>query len=148
MEVHMKSMACLLALVALTSGGRLIAQTTQTHPDFSGTWSGPDGVLTITQQGDALTVMAGNETKVYNLDGSESRFEGAKSNQHTNQMRARTRWTGSALVVAVTTVSPIGTWEDLLVYSLDYGPKLNVVQVGTQTTRPMMSTQTKTYTKK
>ena len=144
----MKRMTCLLVLILVTSGGRLSAQSVQSHPDFAGTWSGSDGVLSIRQDGSAMTVTAGDETKVYNLDGPESRFEGAKSNQHPSQTTARTRWTGSALVVAVTTVSPIGTWENLVVYSLDYGPQLNAVEVGTQSTRPMMYTQTKTYAKR
>ena len=51
----------------------------------------------------------------------------------------RSRWAG---------IRTIGTWEDLQVYSLDYGPKLTVVHVGSQTTIPMMFTETKTYEKR
>lgn len=36
----------------------------------------------------------------------------------------------------------------LEVYSLGYGLRLTVVSVGTQTRRPMMFTQTKTYEKR
>ncbi len=143
----MKRMACLFVLLAMM-GGRPNAQADQSRPDFSGTWKGPDGVLTIKRDGSTMTVTSGDKVKIYNLDGSESHFTGAASSQHAGQMTAVARWTGSALVVTVTTVSTMGTWEDLEVYSLDYGPKLTVVHVGTQTTRPMMSTHTNTYEKR
>ena len=90
----------------------------------------------------------GAEARTYNLDGSESRFEGAATNRYRSQMTARTRWIGSALVIATTSVSEIGTWEDLHVYSLDYGPTLTMVNVFTQTTRPLMGTETKAYHRK
>jgi hypothetical protein len=136
----MKRLIWLVILVAVTFVGRLTAQS---RPDFSGTWTGPERSLTIRQDGATLTVGEGTETRIYNLDGSESRFF-----KNDTKYTAWTRWVGSALVIATTTVSSIGTWEDLEVYSLDYGPKLTVVYVGTQTTRPMMFTQTKTYQKR
>jgi hypothetical protein len=115
------------------------------RPDFSGAWSGSGKSLTIQQNATTLAVTEGTQKRTYNLDGSESRFEDA--NQYRSQMTARTRWVGSALVIETTTVSSIGTWQDLEVYSVDYGPKLSVVQVGTQTTHPMMYTTVETFTK-
>jgi hypothetical protein len=117
--------------------------TAQSRPDYAGTWAGTDGSLTIRQDEGTLAVSGGAVVKMYNLNGSDSRF--AKDD---SQYTARARWVGSALVVAITTVSPIGTWEDVEVYSLDYGPKLTIVHVGTQTRRPMMFTQTRTYEKR
>jgi len=138
----MKRLGCLLALIAVTVGGRLTAQ--QSRPDFSGAWTTPKSSLSIRQDATTLTVSEGTEARTYNLDGSDSRFSNARGTQYT----ARTRWVGSALVISTTTVSQIGTWEDLQVYSMDYGPKLTVVNVFTQTTRPMMGTETRTYQKR
>jgi hypothetical protein len=117
------------------------------RPDFSGAWSGSGKLLTIQQNATTLAVTEGTQKRTYNLDGSESRFEGAATNQYRSQMTARTRWVGSALVIETTTVSSIGTWQDLEVYSVDYGPKLSVVQIGTQTTHPLMYTTVATFTK-
>jgi hypothetical protein len=136
----MNRVGLLLVVVACTLVGPVAAQS---RPDFSGAWTAPDMSLAIRQNGTTMTVNEGGEVKTYNLDGSDSRF--SKGN---TQYTARARWVGSALVIATTTVSSIGTWEDLEVYSLDYGPKLTVVYVGTQTTRPMMFTQTKTFEKR
>jgi hypothetical protein len=120
----------------------------QSRPDFSGTWNAPGSPLTITIRQDdrTLTIGQGPDARIYNLDGSDSHFQ-ATGRIGVSQLTAHARWVGAALVIATTTVSPIGTWEDLEVYSLDYGSKLSVVQVGTQTTSPMMSTTVKTYTK-
>lgn len=114
----------------------------QSRPDFSGTWTGSGNSITIRQNGVALTVGEGAQARVYNLDGAESRFVVGMS-----QMAARARWAGSALVVEVTHVTPSGTWVDVEVYSMDYGPKLSVVRVRTQTTHPMMYTTVDTYSK-
>jgi len=133
----------LVWLLILVAGPFVGSVTGQSRPDLSGTWTRPDSSLTIRQDAATLTVSQGTEVKIYNLDGSDSRF-GKGDTQYT----ARARWVGSALVVATTTVSPIGTWEDLDVYSLDYGPKLTVVSVGTQTRRPMMFTETRTFEKR
>ena len=136
----MKHGLCILALAAATSAGSLSAQS---RPDFSGTWAATDSLITIRQDGRVLTVHEGNDVLIYNLDGSQSRFA-----RGGTQYTARTRWVGNALVVTLTTEGAIGAWEDLHVYSLDHGPKLNVVHVGTQSTRPMMFTQTKAYTRR
>ena len=136
----MRRSAWLLVVVAITLGGRTAAQS---RPDFSGTWSAPDSVLTIKQDAVTLTVSEGTDTRIYNLDGSERTDRVGKS-----QLTAQARWVGSALVIATTTDSPIGKWQDLQVFSLDYGPKLSVVQVGAQMTQGMMYTTTKTYGKK
>ena len=137
----MRRLALLLVVVALTSG----RMTAQSRPDFSGTWKGPDGTIAITQDATTLIVRTEAEIRTYNLDGSPSRFEGASSNRYRSQKTAQARWVGSALVVAVTTVSPIGTWQDLEVYSLDHGPTLSVVSIGTRETSPMMFTSVKSY---
>ena len=137
----MKRVVLLLMLVAGAFAG---PEAAQSRPDFSGSWIAPDAAaLTIQQSGTTMTVTEGADVKTYNLDGSDRQF--SKGN---TQYTARARWVGSALVVATTTVSSIGTWENLEVYSLDYGPKLTVVYVGTQTTRPMMYTKTKTFEKR
>ena len=136
----MKRVLCVLAITAamLTE-----SPSAQSRPDFSGAWAATDSLITIRQDGRVLTVHEGHDVLVYNLDGSESRFA-----RGGTQFTARTRWVGNALVVTLTTEGAIGAWEDLHVYSLDHGPKLNVVHVGTQSTRPMMFTQTKTYSKR
>jgi hypothetical protein len=134
----MKRLVLVLILAAGSLGNPVTA--VQSRPDFSGAWTGPAGSLTIQQNEGTLTVSEGADVRTLNLDGSAGRF--AKGD---TQYTARTRWVGSALVVSITTASPVGTWEDLEVYSLDYGPTLTVVYVGTQTRRPMMFTQTRTY---
>lgn len=114
----------------------------QSRPNFAGTWTQSNGtVLSITQNGQAISVTSGADKLHYNLDGSDSRNSGANGSTLTSQAR----WVGSALVVATTTMSPIGTWQDLDFYSMDYGPKLIVVHVRTQTTNPMMGTTVETY---
>jgi hypothetical protein len=50
-------------------------------------------------------------------------------------------------VVSTTTVRSIGALQDLEVYSMDYGPTLTVVKVGSQMTQGMMYTTTTTYTR-
>jgi hypothetical protein len=135
-----KRLACILAFTALSSGG---AEAAQARPDFSGTWAAIDSLITVRQDGRVMMVSEGPDVRVFNLDGSESRF--AKDG---TQYTARARWVGNALTVAITTEGRIGNWEDLQVFSLDHGPKLNVVYVGTQSTRLMMFTQTRTYAKR
>ena len=136
----MKRLACILVFTALSFGGDAAAQA---RPDFSGTWAAIDSLITVRQDGRVMTISEGTDVRVFNLDGSESRF--AKDG---TQYTARARWVGNALVVAITTEGRIGNWEDLQVFSLDHGPKLNVVYVGTQSTSPMMFTQTRTYAKR
>jgi hypothetical protein len=136
----MKRVLCILAMAAAASAGSLAAQS---RPDFSGTWAATDSLITVRQDGRVMTVSEDTDVRVFNLDGSESRF--AKDG---TQYTARARWVGNALVVAITTEGRIGHWEDLQVFSLDHGPKLNVVYVGTQSTSPMMFTQTRTYGKR
>ena len=139
----MKRLAWILVVaIALTQ-----CLDAQARPDFSGAWNGAGASLTIKQDAKTLTVTTGVDTRTYNLDGSDSRFEKKTDRGTVSQLTAQVRWVGSALLITTTTVSSIGTWQDLEVYSLDYGPKLTVVQVGTQTTRPMMYTTTTTYTR-
>ena len=141
----MKRIAWLAVIaVALSLVGRVTAQ--QARPDFSGKWQSEGASLVIKQDLATLTVADGSETTTYNLNGTETQRQqtGAKG---TSTLTSRVQWVGSAMVVSTTTASPIGTWQDLDVYSMDYGPKLNVVHVGTQTTMPMMSTKTRTYTR-
>ena len=140
----MKRLAWVVALLAITLSQHVSAQA---RPDFSGVWNAPGSSLTIRQDEKTLRITQGAETRLYNLDGSDSRFERRTDRGTSSQLTAQVRWVGSALVVTTTTVSSIGTWQDLEVYSLDYGPKLTVVEVGTQTTRPMMYTTTVTYTR-
>jgi hypothetical protein len=135
----MRRVGWLLLFVALTCGGLVSAQS---RPDFSGAWTAPGKSISIKQDAATITVGDGRDARIYNLNGSESRFDVGRS-----QMTARGRWAGSAFVVEVTTVSPIGTWTDVEVYSMDYGQKLSVVQVRTQTTAPMMYTTVDTYSK-
>jgi hypothetical protein len=137
----MHRFAWILAVITIAVTARVGAQA---RPDFSGTWGSPAS-LTIKQDARTLTVTTGGETRTYNLDGSDSRFERRSDRGTTSQLTSQATWVGSALVITTTTVSSIGTWEDLEVYSLDYGPKLTVVRVGTQTTRPMMYTTTTVY---
>jgi hypothetical protein len=119
----LKRLAWLLIVAVSIPGGRANAQS---RPDFSGTWTTPgSSPLTIKQDAKTLTVTEGAQTRTFNLDGSESRF---------GEKTAQARWVGGS------------NWQDLEVYSLDYGPKLTVVQVGTQTTHPMMYTTVNTYT--
>lgn len=132
------------AILGVLNQGRMTAQE---RPDFSGTWTSSSGpALAIKQSGQTLTVSTGAETQAINLDGSESqtRRQG-RSFDYTQTSQAR--WVGSALLITRTTVSPIGTWQDLDVYSLDYGNKLTVVRIWTQTTAPMMGTTTSAYTR-
>ena len=129
-----------LVIVAATACEGLVSA--QSHPDFSGAWIGSGKSITIQQDAATITIGEGTQARIYNLDGSESRFVIGRG-----QMTARARWAGSAFVVDVTTVSPIGTWTDVEVYSIDYGQKLSVVQVRTQTTRPMMYTTVDTYSR-
>lgn len=117
----------------------------QAKPDFSGSWSAPGAALVIKQDSRTLTIGQDGETRTYSLDGFAHRLETA-GRGGTSQVTSEARWIGSALLVTTRTVSGIGTWEDLEVYSLDYGPKLTVVRVTTQTTQPMMNTTTTTYT--
>jgi hypothetical protein len=140
----MKRLAWLFVVIAMTLGDGVTAQL---RPDFSGTWTAPGSSLTIRHAGTTLTVIEGTETRNYNLDGSDRPVERI-GRADSSKMTAQARWVGSALVIATTTVSSIGTWQDLEVYSMDYGPKLSVVQVGTQTTSTLMYTVTKTYDKK
>jgi hypothetical protein len=135
----MTRLAWVVAVVGIVISGRVSAQT---RPDFSGVWVGSDKSMVLQQTGSTLTVNEGTQRKAYNLDGSESRFQFGRS-----EMTAQARWFGSALVVSIATVSPIGEWETVEVYSLDYGPKLSVVEVGSQTTRGVMYTNVKTYAK-
>jgi len=137
----MHRFAGILVIFVFALTGSVAAQA---RPDFSGTWGAPDS-LTIKQDARTLTVTTRGETRTYNLDGSDSRFERRSDSGTTSQLTAQAKWVGSALLITTTTVSSIGTWEDLEVYSLDYGPKLTVVRVGTQTTRPMMYTTTTVY---
>jgi hypothetical protein len=112
-----------------------------------GIWLGDDSAIVVKAGGGTLTVSHSGDSglsRIYNLDGSESRFTDRDGRV---QYIARPKWVGSALVVALATDGPSGTWEDLFVYSLDHGPKLTLVHVGTQATAPMMFTQTKTYRK-
>jgi len=131
-----------LVVLAIAFSASVAAQT---PPDFSGDWKTPGSSLTIRQDAKTLAVTTGGETRTYNLDGSDSRFERRSNRGTVSQLTAQAKWVGSALLVTTTTVSSIGTWQDLEVYSLDYGPKLTVVRVGTQTTRPMMYTTTTAY---
>jgi hypothetical protein len=135
----MRCFAWLLIVVATASEGLVSAQS---RPDFSGAWGASGKSITIQQDATTITIGEGTQARIYNLDGSESHFVVGRS-----QMTARARWAGSAFVVDVTTVSPIGTWTDVEVYSMDYGQKLSVVQVRTQTTQPMMYTTVDTYSK-
>jgi hypothetical protein len=135
----MTRLVWVVAIVGIVIGGRVSAQA---RPDFSGVWVGSDKSLTLHQTESTLTIKEGTQRKTYNLDGSDSRFQFGRS-----EMIAQARWFGSPLVVATTTVSPIGEWETVEVYSLDYGPKLSVVEVGSQTTRGVMHTNVKTYAK-
>jgi hypothetical protein len=117
------------------------------RPDFSGRWTSPVGpALTIQRQGQAMTVTTESDTRTYNLDGSPSQFQ-REGRNFRSTVTAQAQWIGSALVVTTRTVSPIGTWQDLEVYSLDYGDTLTVVRVFTQTTEPFMGTTTSTYKK-
>ena len=118
----------------------------QSRPDFSGTWNASGSRLTIKHDAATLTVNDGSETCVYILDGSESRVERPGATE-TGQLTARTRWVQNALLIEARTVSKIGTWTDLEVYSLDYGPQLSVVRVYTQTRSPAMGTEVTTYKK-
>jgi hypothetical protein len=68
----MRRLVCLVVVLAITVGGSVAAQSRQ---DFSGTWPAPDSSLTIKQDGTTLTVTEGTETRIYKLDGSESRVE-------------------------------------------------------------------------
>ena len=131
-------------VVAITLCGRVTAQN---RPDLSGTWRAPSSLLTIKQDATTLTVTKGSDTRTYNLDGSTSRIEGPRSVQ-----TAQVRWAQSALVIEMSTVSSVGSWTDLQVYSLDHGstfgdPKLSVVYVFTRETSPMMGTEVTTYTR-
>lgn len=140
----MRRLIWLVVFVVIAHGGSLSGQS---GPNFSGTWTAPSSMLTITQDATTLTVTEGAATRIYNLDGTPSRFQTSGSHgasQHT----AHARWVQSALVIETTTISSIGRWTDLVVYSLDYGPRLSVVHVGTQTRSPMMSTTVTTYTRR
>jgi hypothetical protein len=130
----------------LSLGDTVTAQGNR--PDFSGRWTSSSGlVLAVQQQGQTLTVTRNSQTSTYNLDGSPSQFE-REGRNFRSTLTAQARWVGSALLVTTTTVSPIGTWQDLEVYSLDYSDTLNVVHVFTQTTAPFMGTTTSTYKKR
>jgi hypothetical protein len=139
----MKRLA-LVPVIALAIGVQLSAQE---RPDFSGAWRGSTALLSIKQSPTTLTVTKDSETYTYNLDGSESRWTGPRS-----QKTARVRWVQSALVVETRTISPTGSWTDMEVYSLDHGksfgaPQLSVVYVFTRETGPMMGTSVTTYTR-
>ncbi len=139
-------------LLAVLIPGRMTAQQqgaaqTRERPDFSGTWrSSSAPAMTIQQNDQTLTVSAGSDSQTVNLTGAETRVERQGRNfAYTETSQAR--WVSSALVITKTTVSPIGTWQDLDVLSLDYGNKLTVVKLWTQTTAPLMGTTTATYTR-
>ena len=120
----------------------------QSRPDFSGEWKGSTSPLSIKQTATTLTVTTGFDTRTYNLDGSETRWTTPRG----SQMTARVRWVQSAMVVETRTVSTIGSWTDMEVYSLDHGksaaaPELSVVHVFTREAAPMMGTTITTYTR-
>ena len=137
----MKRLTLLCVVIAISLGHGAAAQA---RPDFSGTWLAPDSTLKISHVGTRLTVTDLWDTRVYNLDGTDSRVE-TPDRSSTSPLTAQARWVESALVITTTTD---GRWQDLKVYSLDYGPKLSVVHVSSQTTVGMMSTKTTTYTKR
>ena len=149
----MKRISWLALVLAALAGSDSRPAAQSRRPDFSGSWklasaSGSGGSpsrLTIVQNDTTLTVTAGEQVRTYNLDGADTEVREVYPNTaatHTSQAR----WVGSALIIATTTAtSSIGTWQDMDVYSLDYGPKLVVVRVVTQTTSPMMATTTGVY---
>ena len=139
----MKRMVLLLAVIAITLSGHVTAQA---GADFSGTWKSSSSLLTIKQDARTLIVTEGSGTRTYKLDGSESRFESSGAGG-VNQYTARARWVQSALVIETKTVSKIGEWTDMEVYSLDFGPQLSVVRIYTQKHSPFMGTTLTTYTK-
>jgi hypothetical protein len=132
-----------LAMVGVVFAGGVAAQG---RPDFSGTWRSADSTLTIRQDDKTIVITAvGGKTAIYNLDGTDRRVAERTDRGTTSQVTTQAKWVGSALVITSTTVSSMGTWQDLEVYSLDYGPKLTKVLVGSQTTQGMMYTTTSTY---
>jgi hypothetical protein len=145
-------------LVVLTGSARNPAAQAR-RPDFSGSWrlvaspgsvgpstGGSSPTLLIVQNDTTLTVTAGEQTRAYNLDGSDAQNL-AVSRNFNSALTSQARWIGAALTIATTSVTPMGTWQDLDVYSLDYGPKLVVVTVGTATTLPYMGTTIGVYQK-
>jgi hypothetical protein len=141
-EGIMNRIAQILVMVGVVFAGGVAAQG---RPDLSGTWRSADSTLTIRQDDKTIVITAvGGETAIYNLDGTDRRVED-RTDRGTSQVTTQAKWVGSALLITSTTVSSIGTWQDLEVYSLDYGPKLTKVLVGSQTTRGMMYTTTSTY---
>jgi hypothetical protein len=141
----MTRLACVVALGVLL--GVAEPASAQAIPNLSGTWTQSNGEpLTIAQSGSTLTVTEGGQPRPYNLDGMETKFERVTP-RFTESLTAQAHWVSSALVVTITTVSPIGTWQDIEVYSVDYGGKLNRVKVSSAKTQPMMATTTQTYAK-
>lgn len=128
----MNRLACLFVMTTLALTGSASAQS---FPNFSGTWTGRGGSLAIQQDAKALTVGEGTDTRVYTLDGSESRFVIGR-----NQAIARAHWAGTALVVEVTTISPIANWTSVEVYSMNDGQELSVIQVRPQMARTIVQT--------
>ena len=92
----MRRFAWLLIVIATTFGGAFSAQS---RPDFSGVWVAEGSTIGIRQDGATLAITSGTgtETRTYNLDGSESRFE-TTGRSGASQLNAQARWVGSALV--------------------------------------------------
>jgi hypothetical protein len=50
------------------------------------------------------------------------------------------------MLVTTTTTTADGSWKDYDIYTLDFGPKLTVIHLRTQSVVPMMATTATVYT--
>jgi hypothetical protein len=85
----------------------------------------------ITQDGTSVTFTTGNRSITYRLDLPESQNPLTTMRGDSWLLASQARWVQNALLVVTKTTSPIGTWEDMLICSLDGDGNLNVVVLGT-----------------
>jgi hypothetical protein len=136
-----------------------ISMSAQQRPNFAGTWvlvsdtaAYVDGPLghegTITQDESSVTFTSGARSLTYRLDQPETVNTTATVRGDLWTLTSQVRWVQHALLVTTTTRSPIGTWEDMTVCSLDGHGNLNIVVLATsKSQQAAMGTILLTYRK-
>jgi hypothetical protein len=132
------SFAAVAGLCALLSS----QVSAQQRPNFAGRWvlvsdtaAYVDGPLgregTVTQDERSVTFTSGTRSVTYRLDRPETVNTTTTVRGDSWTLVSQVRWVQHALLVTTTTRSPIGTWEDMMVCSLDGRGNLNIVVLST-----------------